>query len=276
MIIDAHQHFWKYRPETHAWINDSMRVIQKDFLPLDLEPLLFDNGIDGCIAVQADQSMDETRFLVELASQNPWIKAVIGWIDLRAADLDEQLGHWKQQPIVKGFRHILQSEEPEYMLSPEFLRGIASLQKHNYCYEILIYPRHLPATLLLVKQFPEMRFVIDHIAKPNFKEQINNQWQDGIQLLGLQKNVSCKLSGLVTEANWKEWEFSDFVPYLKIVKNAFGMDRLIYGSDWPVCLLAATYKQQYSIYKQFFNDDTDEEKAMLFGGNAKRFYQIKN
>lgn len=274
MKIDAHQHFWKYKAETHAWINESMEVIQKDFLPEQLGPLLAENGIDGCIAVQANQSLEETKFLIELAEQNTWIKAVIGWIDLKAVDIEDQLIYWKQKPILKGFRHILQSEEPEFMLSSDFLRGIAALQKMNYCYEILIYPYHLPAALLLVKQFPEMRFIIDHMAKPNIKDKQISKWQEGIEKLGQQKNVFCKISGMVTEANWKNWEASDFEPYLTIIKKAFGMDRLIYGSDWPVCLVAAKYKEQYTIYKHYFSDCSYIEIENLFGGNAKRFYQI--
>jgi L-fuconolactonase len=274
MIIDAHQHFWHYHPDTHEWINDSMSEIKKDFLPEELGPLLVENGIDGCIAVQADQSVEETRFLVDLASQYNWIKAVIGWVDLKSEDIETKLAAWKQWPVIKGFRHILQSEDPSFMLSPEFLKGIDALQKYDYCYEILIYPQHLSATLLLVKQFPEMRFVIDHIAKPAIKNQQIADWQNGIVSLGLQKNVFCKVSGMVTEANWKEWNHADFDPYLSIVKQAFGMDRLIYGSDWPVCLVAANYKQQFTICKQYFSNCTENEIAMLFGGNAKRFYQI--
>ena len=274
MKIDAHQHFWKYHAKTHAWINESMEVIQKDFLPEQLGPLLEENCIDGCIAVQADQSLEETKFLIELAEQNTWIKAVIGWIDLKAVDIEDQLIYWKQKPILKGFRHILQSEEPEFMLSSEFLRGIADLQKMNYSYDILIYPHHLPAALLLVKQFPEMRFIIDHMAKPNIKDKQISKWQEGIEKLGQQKNVFCKISGMVTEANWKNWEAADFEPYLTVIKKAFGMDRLIYGSDWPVCLVASGYKEQYAIYKQYFGDSSSLEIENLFGENAKRFYQI--
>jgi L-fuconolactonase len=274
MIIDAHQHFWHFHHETHAWINDSMLAIRKDFLPEDLAPVLLENGIDGSIAVQADQSKEETRFLVDLALKYHWIKAVIGWVDLKAEDIETQLTEWKQYPIIKGFRHILQAEEPDYMLSEDFLRGIATLQKFDFCYEILIYPKHLSAALLLVKQFPEMRFVIDHIAKPNINNQQITNWQDDILLMGLQKNVYCKISGLVTEANWKGWKRPDFDPYLTVVKRAFGMERLIYGSDWPVCLVAANYKQQYAICEQYFSNCTDFEKKMIFGGNAIRFYKI--
>jgi L-fuconolactonase len=274
MIIDAHQHFWNFDPDKHAWINDSMHMLRRNFLPNDLKPFLLNNGIDGCIAVQADQSLEETKFLIGLANQNNWIKAVIGWVDLKSNDIEEQLTFWKQSTVLKGFRHILQAEEPEFMLSTSFLRGIAALQKFNYCYEILIYPKHLSATLLLVKQFPDMRFVIDHIAKPNIKEQQISDWKEGIELLSKQKNVFCKISGLVTEADWKNWKFSDFDPYLNIVINAFGVDRLIYGSDWPVCILAANYNKQYAIYKQYFSDYSEIDISKIFGGNAKKFYQI--
>lgn len=274
MKIDAHQHFWKYNSEQHAWIDDTMHVIRKDFLPTNLNPILHSNGIDGCIAVQADQTVKETKFLIDLAAENDWIKAVIGWVDLRANDIEAQLTSWKQYPVLKGFRHILQAEEPSFMLSNEFIRGIRSLQKFGYCYEILIYPKHLAAALGLVKQFPEMRFVIDHIAKPNIKAYQIDEWKAGLQLLGKQKNVYCKISGLVTEADWANWDKEDFVPYLDIVVAAFGMDRLIYGSDWPVCLLAADYASQLEICKWYFKDFTAAEKQMLFGENAKRFYQL--
>jgi L-fuconolactonase len=274
MIIDAHQHFWNYNPDKHAWIDGTMHILQKNFLPNDLSPILNNNGIDGCIAVQADQSLEETNFLIGLASQYNWIKAVIGWIDLKANDIEEQLLILKHTPVLKGFRHILQSEEPEFMLAPEFIRGIAALQKFNYCYELLIYPKHLSAALTLVKQFPDMRFVIDHIAKPNIKDQKISDWQEGIELLGRQTNVYCKISGMVTEADWMNWTSADFDAYLNIIIKAFGADRLIYGSDWPVCLLAADYHQQYAIYKQYFSDYSEKDIALIFGGNAKRFYQI--
>lgn len=274
MKIDAHQHFWKYDPKRHEWINDAMQVLQRDFLPDSLAPILQQNGIDGCIAVQADQTFEETKFLVELASENAWIKAVIGWVDLKAENIESQLSYWKQYPIVKGFRHILQAEEPDYMLSTKFLKGIDCLQKAGYCYEILIYPKHLSSALSLVKLFPDMPFVLDHIAKPNIKEQEMDNWKEGLQLLGQQKNVYCKISGLVTEADWKNWVPEDFSPYIQTVIETFGIDRLIYGSDWPVCLVAADYSAQLDISKRFFEDFSMLEKDLFFGENAKRFYKI--
>lgn len=274
MIIDAHQHFWVYQKESHGWIDDSMQKIQRDFLPEHLLPLLENAGIDACIAVQADQTNEETEFLVNLATKNSWIKAVIGWVDLKSDKIEEELISWKKYPVLKGFRHILQAEEANFMLSAEFKKGIAALQKMNYCYEILIYPHQLQAALLLVKEFPEMRFVVDHIAKPNIKNHEFVDWQSGIELLAACKNVYCKISGLVTEADWGNWKCSDFEKYISIVTNAFGVDRLMYGSDWPVCLVAADYQQQLDICKQFFKDYSATDKAKLFGENAIRFYQI--
>ncbi|MEI8073510.1 MAG: amidohydrolase family protein [Bacteroidota bacterium] len=274
MKIDAHQHFWNYHPEKQAWITASMQEIRTDFLPASLLPILKQHNFDGSIAVQADQSVEETKFLIDLAEQHSWIKAVIGWVDLLADDLEEQLSYWKQFSILKGFRHILQAEEPGFMLTEEFIRGITALEKFGYCYEILIYPKHLSAVLELVQQFPNMRFVMDHIAKPNIKETQIAEWKDGLMQLGLHKNLYCKISGMVTEADWKNWIQSDFEPYLTIVKEAFGIERLIYGSDWPVCLLAADYAAQLNIYETYFQQYTDQEKALIFGGNAWKFYQI--
>jgi len=274
MIIDAHQHFWHYHPESHSWIDDSMQVIRKDFLPDELAVILNANGIDGCIAVQADQSKNETDFLIGLSQKYNFIKAVIGWVDLKAEDLEEQLTYLKQFSILKGFRHILQAEEPDFMLSKEFLKGIKLLQEYGYCYEILIYPKHLPASIKLVNQFPDMRFVIDHIAKPNIKEKQISEWQKGIESFGKHKNVFCKLSGMVTEADWENWSPSDFEPYLTIVKETFGFKRLMYGSDWPVCLLAADYKIQLELCHRFLGNCLDQEFEMVMGGNAMQFYKI--
>ncbi len=274
MKIDAHQHFWYYRPETQGWINESMRVIQRNFLPEDLYPVLQKLGIEGCIAVQADQSEEETNFLVELAQKNDWIKAVIGWVDLNADDIDAQLSRYKQYRIIKGFRHILQAETPDFMLTESFKRGIACLEKHKYCYEILIYPWHLKAAIQLVKQFPKMRFMIDHIAKPLIRKHEISEWKEGITTLAEFDNVYCKLSGIVTEADWKYWKKTDFEPYIETVKSAFGVDRIVFGSDWPVCLVAAGYDQVIDLAQHYFKEYTESDKAKIFGLNAIEFYQI--
>ncbi len=275
MKIDAHQHFWYYSPLSHGWIDDSMDAIRRDFLPDDLYPVLQNSDIDFCIAVQAEQSENETKFLISLSQKYHWIKAVIGWVDLNADNIDAQLNYYKQYQVVKGFRHILQAEEPDFMLAESFLKGIASLQKHQYCYELLIYPKHLKAALELVKQFPKMRFMIDHIAKPLIKTYQINEWRKGISDLANCPNVYCKLSGMVSEADWKYWKRSDFEPYIDTVKTVFGVDRIVFGSDWPVCLLAASYDEVIDIVQNYFKDYSDSDRDKIFGLNAIEFYQIK-
>lgn len=273
-VIDAHQHFWKYHPDTHHWINDEMAVIRKDFLPADLAPVLKQHGVDGCIAVQADQSEAETDFLVSLANENDWIKGVVGWVDLCADKIRERLQYYCQVPVVKGFRHILQAEDPAFMLKPEFLRGIGALQEYGFTYDILVYPRHLPAVQQLVKQFPDQRFVIDHIAKPDISKGVMEEWVKNIQAIAAFPNLYCKVSGMVTEANWSCWKKEDLYPYLDMVTESFGTDRLLYGSDWPVCLLAASYERMMEPVKEYYSNFSATEQAALFGGNAAAFYHV--
>lgn len=273
-VVDSHQHFWKYDPVDHEWINDSMSAIRKDFLPGDLLPILQQNNIDGCIAVQADQSEKETDFLIELASTNDFIKGVVGWVDLRAKNIRERLVYYKQYPTIKGFRHILQGEEPEFMLQPDFLRGIAALKEFGFTYDILIYPKHFSAAIELVKQFPEQPFVIDHLAKPFIKDGLIDDWKHGIETIAQFPNVYCKLSGMVTEADWNNWKQQDFIPYLDIVVKSFGANRLMYGSDWPVCLVAAFYEEMIGVVKEYFASFSQQEREAIFGGNALRFYRL--
>ena len=209
--IDSHQHFWKYDPVKDAWINDDMKVIQRDFMPEDLEPLLHENGIDGCIAVQADQSEAETHFLLELAQNNDFVKGVVGWVDLRIPDLKSRLDYFSQFKKLKGFRHIVQAEpEDDFLLKDDFCNGIAQLEQYNFTYDILILPKHLPYAVELVKRFPNQKFVIDHLAKPNFKQNDFSDWKKGIIVLAKCENVYCKVSGLVTEADWNNWSETDF------------------------------------------------------------------
>ena len=252
-VIDAHQHFWNYDPAAHAWISEEMSVIRKNFLPDDLKILLHENDVDGCVAVQADQSETETDFLIKLAAENNFIRGVVGWIDLCAHNVTDRLAYYQQYNVVKGFRHILQGEDPAFMLRPEFLRGIAVLKDFGYTYDVLIFPQHLNASLELVKQFPEQLFVIDHIAKPDIKNSLLENWEKGIRALAAMPNVYCKISGMVTEANWQTWTKEDLFPYLAVVTDAFGTNRLLYGSDWPVCLVAAGYHEMMEPVKDFFN-----------------------
>jgi len=274
MKVDAHQHFWKYDSMTHGWIDESMQVIRKDFLPADLKPLLEQAGIDTCVAVQADQTEAETSFLLELAQQNTWIKGVVGWTDLRSSQVEANLLKHQSNKLLKGFRHVLQGEDPAFILQPDFVRGISHLASFGFTYDILIFPKHLEAALTLVKQFPNQPFVIDHLAKPFIKDGLLEGWEQGIRKLAEHPNVSCKVSGMVTEADWNNWNVNHFTPYLDILVEAFGTKRLMYGSDWPVCQVAASYAQQLSIPKNYFKQFSLTEQAAIFGNNATRFYQL--
>jgi len=272
--IDSHQHFWHYEPVKHSWIDDEMAAIRKDFLPKDLAPILKSNGIIGTVAVQADQTEEETDFLLGLADEYPLIKGIVGWVDLRADNIKERLEHYAQFKYIKGFRHVLQGEEPEFMLQPSFVRGIAALAEFNFTYDILIFPKHLEAALELVKQFPNQPFVIDHIAKPYIKAGLVDEWAKGMVVLSEYENVSCKVSGMVTEADYRKWKASDFSPYLDVVVEAFGMKRLLFGSDWPVCQVAASYQQMIGIVEDYFSSFSTEEKNQFFNQNAIKFYNL--
>lgn len=276
MVIDAHQHFWHYHPQRDSWISEEMSVIRRDFLPPDLEPLLQEHGIDGCVAVQADQSEEETLFLVRLADEYSFIKGVVGWVDLGSERIRERLDHFSQYPIIKGFRHILQGEaQRDLVLQPPFLRGIKALVEADLSYDILILPDQLPYATAMVQQFPEGRFVLDHLAKPRIRSKEINQWAADLQELAQHPNTYSKLSGLVTEAHWNHWKRDDFLPYIDAVVEAFGPQRLMFGSDWPVCLLSASYAETISIIKDHFTSFTATEQQRIFGGTATEFYRLK-
>lgn len=252
-----------------------MKVIQRDFLPSDLLPILQANKIDGCVSVQADQIEEETNFLLELSDNQDFIKAVVGWVDLRADNIFERLEHYSQFKKLKGFRHIVQGEnDSEFMLRPQFKNGIAELGMYDFTYDILIYHHQLEQANQFVKLFPEQKFVLDHIAKPDIKSGEYALWQTNIKKLALHQNVYCKISGMVTEGEWKDWKISDFKIYLDTVVKAFGTDRLMYGSDFPVCLLAATYEEQLNIVQAYFSEFTTLEKKKIMGENAVKFYGL--
>ncbi len=275
MTIDSHQHFWTFDPIRDSWITDDMSVIQRNFYPDDLKPILIQNGIDGCVAVQADQSLAETAFLLDLAAKNDFVKAVVGWIDLQADDIEEQLSELNSVKKLAGFRHVLQAEpDVEYMLRPNFLRGIAKLQKYGFTYDILIFPKHLTTAQKLVAQFPDQPFVLDHIAKPYIKAGLIDEWKRDIQSLAKFENLQCKVSGIITEADWKNWTYKPIKPYLDVVFEAFGIDRIMFGSDWPVCLVAGDYAQVKGIVETYTEDFSDSEKNKVFGENATKFYSI--
>ncbi len=272
--IDAHQHFWHYDAARHGWINDEMAVIRKDFLPASLEPVLKENAVEGCVAVQADQTEQETDFLLELSKENDFIRGVVGWVDLRANKLEERLTHYAQYKKLKGFRHVLQGEDPSFMLQPSFLKGIGLLRKYGFTYDILIFPKHLSAALQLTEQFPNQPFVIDHIAKPYIKDGLIDEWKKGMEAIAKRPNVCCKVSGMVTEADMRNWKETDFMPYLDAVVETFGINRLMYGSDWPVCLAAGSYKAVLDIARKYFAAFSVTEQQLVFSKNASAFYHL--
>ncbi|MBN2215052.1 MAG: amidohydrolase family protein [Bacteroidales bacterium] len=276
MKIDSHQHFWKYSPEEYAWINDEMQILKNDFLPDNLRPLVRQAGFDGTVAVQARQSLDETRWLLRLAAENEFIKGVVGWVDLCSEKLENQLKELMSDPGFVGVRHVIQDEPDElFILRQEFLRGVGLLQKFNLTYDILIFAGQLPQTIEFVRKFPDQVFVLDHIAKPGIRYQKTSPWkEDMIKLAGFE-NVFCKISGMVTEADWLKWKAEDFRPYLDTVTNAFGTDRLMIGSDWPVCRLAGSYDDVMDIPFKYFEGFSRYEKEAIFGLNAKMAYHLK-
>ncbi|WP_242130875.1 amidohydrolase family protein [Aestuariivivens marinum] len=274
MRIDAHQHFWIYDPVRDAWIDDSMAVIRRDFLPKDLAPILKSNSIDGCVAVQADQSETETNFLLSCAAQNPFIKGVVGWVDLRSEQVEDRLAHFSQSKLFKGVRHIVQAEANDFMLGKAFQNGISKLEQFNLTYDILVFPPQLKAAMVLANKFPNQKFVVDHIAKPYIRDGKIEEWKVDMQELAKAENVYCKVSGMVTEANFQHWKKDDFTPYLDVIFEAFGTNRILYGSDWPVCLLAAKYEQQLNIVREYIEGFSKEEKDNIMGLNAGRFYNL--
>ncbi|TWR26526.1 amidohydrolase family protein [Mucilaginibacter pallidiroseus] len=273
--IDSHQHYWRYHPVKDAWITGDMAAIQDDFLPADVWPLMQRHGISGSVAVQADQSLAENDFLLDLARQNDFIKGVVGWIDLKAENIDDQLARYSINPLVKGFRHILQGEaDDQFMLRPDFMRGVRLLSLYNFTYDILVAPKHLTYVTEFVAAFPNQRFLVDHLAKPYIKAKQIDGWRQDMEALAQFPNVHCKVSGMVTEADWGDWKPSDFEPYLDVVFNAFGASRLMYGSDWPVCNLAGGYDGAVSAIKWYVDKLTNNEQALFWGQNAIDFYRL--
>ena len=276
MIIDSHQHFWNYEPEKHLWIDDEMSVIRRDFLSDDLQKVFAENGVDACVAVQADQTTEETNFLISIAENNNFIKGVVGWVNLRSESIEDDLLKYKKYNVVKGFRHVVQGEQDNnFMLRPEFLRGIELLGKYDLCYDILIFPHQLGATLELVKKFPNQKFVIDHIAKPYIKDGFFEGWAVMMREIAKHQNVYCKISGMITEAGYKTWTTEQVHPYMKLVLESFGAGRVMYGSDWPVCLVAGNYSMVKSLVTDFISDLSQEQQNAIMGGNAAKFYNLK-
>ncbi len=275
MNIDAHQHFWRYDPAEYGWIDESMSALRRDFLPHDLEPLLRAAGFDACVTVQARQTLDETRWLLDLAIENPFIAGVVGWVDLQSPAVERDLETFAGRRKLVGIRHIVQAEPDDFLLRPAFQRGVASLERFNLAYDILIYPRHLGAAATLVSRFPSQRFVLDHVAKPDIRRQALNEWREDLHGLARFPNVCCKLSGLVTEADWQAWTPERIRPYIHVAAECFGPDRLMIGSDWPVCTLAASYERTMGLVLEAIAAWSTHEQAAVVGGTAMRFWNLR-
>jgi len=275
MKIDTHQHFWKYCREEYPWIGEGMEVLAQDRLPADLYPLLKDNGIDGTIAVQARQVVEETEALLAMAEEYDFIRGVVGWVDLRNPNVDAQLERFKGRKKLVGVRHVVQDEPDEkFVLREDFMRGIGKLKACDLVYDILIFPHQIATAIELVKKFPEQVFILDHIAKPNIKDKQMSPWEIDIKKLASFENVSCKISGMVTEADWHNWSAEDFKSYMEIVLEAFGAKRLTIGSDWPVCTLAGKYGSVVSIAADFIAQLSDHEQKAIWEDNPKRIYGL--
>lgn len=277
MKIDAHQHFWIYDKEQYPWMDgDLMAPLRANKLPADLTAEQMKVGFDGSIVVQARQTLEESRWLLKLAETDDRIKGVVGWVDLRSENVAEELAEFADHPKFVGVRHVVQDEpDDRFIVGEEFMRGVSLLKDLNLTYDILIFPKQLPASIEFARAFPEQPFVLDHIAKPFIKDGTISPWDEQIRELAEFPNVMCKVSGMVTEADWENWKPEDFTPYLDVVTEAFGEDRLMVGTDWPVCILAGDYETVMNLETGHFSGFSEEAKAKIFGGNCLRFYGVE-
>jgi len=273
--IDAHQHFWIYNQQEYGWIDEPMASIRRNFLPVDLKPQLEKNAFQGTVLVQVRQTLDETRWLLELAAHNSFILGVVGWVDLRSPRLRAELEAFAGNRKLVGIRHIVQSEPDNFLLQPDFLRGISMLEEFDLAYDILVYARNLPLAAEFVKRFPRQRFVLDHLAKPPIKSGAIELWARGVRELSSFPNVFAKVSGLVTEAGWQSWKPEDIRPYLDVAFECFGPSRLMIGSDWPVCTVAASYTEAVNLVKNYLETYATEDREAVLGGNAAEFWRLK-
>jgi len=277
MRIDSHQHFWEYNPAHQVWMTGQMEVLRRDYLPGELKPLLQAIEFDGAIAVQARQMVEETEWLLKLSDTHDLIKSVVGWVDLRSPALRGQLESFSKHPKLAGVRHVVHDEpDDQFMLLPAFRRGIAQLPEFGLTYDLLLFPKHLPVAVKLVAEFPAQPFVLDHIAKPLIRTEQITPWADDLKRLAEFPNVFCKLSGMVTEAEWKHWRPEDFHRYLDIVIAAFGAERVMIGSDWPVCTLSGDYVSTMGIVIDYSRQFSPQAREAILGGNCARFYGLES
>ena len=275
MRIDAHQHFWKYSPIAHEWMDESMKVIRKDFSPTDLAKELHALKIDGTVAVQVDETETETQYLLDLAAEHDLIKGVVGWIDLKSTHAIERMHYWKKYSGLKGFRCIMQGQPDEaYITNKEFIANVKKLSSVDYTYDLLVYHHQFSSLIKFVDKLPDNRMILDHIGKPDIKNRNIKDWQANIKTLAQHPGIYCKLSGMITEADYKHWTYDDLKPYLEIAAEYFGVDRICFGTDWPVCLVAGSYQQVYQVVQKFSTQLTKDQQDKLFGANTIKFYKI--
>jgi L-fuconolactonase len=274
MIIDAHHHFWNYTPAEYGWIDDAMAVIRRDFLPADLERAIKDAGVDGVVTVQARQTIEETEWLLDLAEKHDFIRGVVGWVPLISRDIGAHLERFAANKKLKGVRHVLQGEPDEYMSRSDFHNGIYRLRKYGLVYDLLIVERQLPAAIRFRNTFAGQPFVVDHIAKPRIREGVLSPWRENLIELGREQNIYCKLSGMVTEADYHAWTPAQLRPYFETALEAFGPRRLMFGSDWPVCLVACGYRRWLDVMRDFLAELSPTEQSDILGGTAARAYAL--
>jgi L-fuconolactonase len=274
MTIDTHVHFWNFDPVRDNWINDEMSVIQRDFLPENLATTFDLLQVDGCIAVQANQSEIETKFLLDLAGKHEIIKGIVGWTDLLNPDLEERLDHWHSFDKVKGWRHVLQAEQEAFFLDSRLAHGISMLAKYDYTYDLLIYHDQLNALLNLVNKVPEQALVLDHCGKPNIKSGDIGDWKTGIRTLATNQNIYCKISGLLAEADWYNWTEKQLFDCFDIIFENFGTNRIMYGSDWPVMLISRPYGDWLKLVQKYCSQFTIADQQSVFYKNAEHFYKF--
>jgi L-fuconolactonase len=274
MRVDAHQHFWRYTNEEFGWINDAMATIRRDFLPGDLLPMLEQSSVDATVAVQARQSIEETRWLLELADEHEWIAGVVGWVPLIDPRVDLILEELSENAKLKGVRHVLQAEPGEYMARADFNSGVALLRRFSLAYDVLVAEYQLPAAIQFVDRHPRQPFVLDHVAKPKIAAREFEPWAKNIREMARRPHVVCKLSGMATEADFIQWSVEDLKPYVETVLEAFGPERLLFGSDWPVCTVASSYARWVSIVEEFLSKLSVSEQKLIFGRNAVSTYRL--
>ncbi len=274
-VIDSHHHLWRYSAAEYDWIDDRMAAIRRDFLPADLVLELADAEVDGAVAVQARQTLEETNWLLELARDGDAIRGVVGWAPIAAPDFEVSVSALATKPKLVGLRHIVQAEPAGFLDNPDFNRGIRAMQPTGLAYDILITENQLAEAIRFVDRHPQQKFVLDHLAKPKIAATEIEPWRILIRELSRRSNVSCKLSGMVTEDSWSQWSLDSLRPYLNLAVEAFGPNRLMAGSDWPVCLVASGYAQWWNTLRIYFTDFSEDERAQIFGKTAITIYDLQ-